>query len=47
MLVTGCEKCEKQWEECCGKGLSEEEINRINKAVEASVDGPTVETDIC
>lgn len=46
-LITGCETCTKPWEECCGEGLSQEEIDRVNKQVEefyASKSGGTADT---
>jgi hypothetical protein len=33
-LHTGCEQCKNEWEDCCGKDLSNEEIEKINEEVE-------------
>lgn len=50
MIVTGCEQCDKVWEECCGYGLSLEEIERINDEVDKILrkkTSPTSRIGIC
>lgn len=33
-LYSGCEECEKEWEECCGKDCTPEELERIEREME-------------